>query len=42
MKPSSAEAVAELKQLGLVPVLLSGDAEQTARRVAAEVGINRV
>ena len=41
-KPSSAEAVAELKQLGLVPVLLTGDAERTARRVASEVGIDSV
>jgi Cu+-exporting ATPase len=29
-------------QLGLTPVLLTGDDEQTARRVAAEVGIERV
>jgi P-type Cu+ transporter len=42
VKPSSAAAVAELKALGLVPVLLTGDAEPTARRVAAEVGIERV
>jgi len=38
-KPSSAEAVASLKELGLRPVLLSGDNETTARAVAAEVGI---
>ena len=31
-----------LRQLGLTPVLLTGDAEATARRVAAEVGIDRV
>ncbi|HET7043714.1 MAG TPA: heavy metal translocating P-type ATPase [Gaiellaceae bacterium] len=42
VKPTSARAVQELKQLGLTPVLLSGDAEETARRVAAEVGIERV
>ena len=42
MKPTSAEAVAELKELSLVPVLLTGDNKQTARRVAAEVGIERV
>ena len=42
VKPTSAEAVAELEQLGLTPVLLTGDARETAERVAAEVGIERV
>jgi Cu+-exporting ATPase len=42
VKPTSAEAVADLRALGLAPVLLTGDDESTARRVAAEVGINRV
>ena len=42
VKPTSAEAVAELKRLGLTPVLLTGDNEATARAVAAEVGIERV
>jgi Cu+-exporting ATPase len=42
VKPSSAAAVAELKALGLRPVLLTGDAEPTAREVAAEVGIDEV
>jgi Cu+-exporting ATPase len=42
VKPTSAEAVRELRGLGLTPVLLTGDAEATARRVAAEVGIERV
>jgi Cu+-exporting ATPase len=42
VKPTSAEAVRELKELGLVPILLSGDDEQTSRRVADEVGIERV
>ncbi len=42
VKPTSAEAVAELKALGLTPVLLTGDNELTARAVAAEVGIERV
>ncbi|MEX2103659.1 MAG: heavy metal translocating P-type ATPase, partial [Gaiellaceae bacterium] len=42
VKPTSAEAVRELKELGLTPILLSGDDEQTARRVAAEVGVERV
>jgi Cu+-exporting ATPase len=42
VKPTSAEAVAELRSLGLTPVLLTGDREETARAVAAEVGIDRV
>jgi Cu+-exporting ATPase len=42
VKATSAEAVRQLKALGLTPVLLTGDDESTARRVAAEVGIDRV
>jgi Cu+-exporting ATPase len=42
VKPTSAEAVAALKELGLRPVLLTGDNEATARAVAAEVGIDEV
>ena len=42
VKPTSAEAVAQLKELGLRPVLLTGDNEATARAVAAEVGIDQV
>ena len=42
VKPTSAEAVAELKGLGLTPVLLTGDGRETAERVAREVGIERV
>jgi Cu+-exporting ATPase len=42
IRPTSAEAVAGLRALGLEPVLLTGDAEREARRVAAEVGIERV
>jgi P-type Cu+ transporter len=42
VKPTSREAVAELRALGLTPVLLSGDVEATAQRVAGEVGIDRV
>ena len=41
-KPTSAEAVSELKELGLTPVLLTGDARATAEGIAAEVGIERV
>ena len=42
VKPTSAEAIRGLRGLGLTPVLLTGDAEATARRVAGEVGIERV
>ncbi|MGH3022661.1 MAG: heavy metal translocating P-type ATPase [Gaiellaceae bacterium] len=42
VKATSAEAVAELRALGLTPILLTGDREETARAVATEVGIERV
>jgi P-type Cu+ transporter len=42
IKPTSAEAVAQLKALGLRPVLLTGDNERTARAIAGEVGIDEV
>jgi Cu+-exporting ATPase len=39
VKPSSAEAVARFRELGLRPLLLTGDNARAARAVAAEVGI---
>ncbi|MER5355596.1 HAD-IC family P-type ATPase, partial [Kitasatospora sp. NPDC002551] len=39
VKPTSAEAIAELRGLGLRPVLLTGDNRLVAEAVAAEVGI---
>ena len=39
VKPSSPEAIAELKAMGITPVLLTGDNAAVAARVAAEVGI---
>ncbi|MBA9002323.1 heavy metal translocating P-type ATPase [Thermomonospora cellulosilytica] len=42
IKPTSAEAVARFRELGLHPVLLTGDNETVARTVAAEVGIDEV
>jgi Cu+-exporting ATPase len=42
VKPTSADAVRELKRLGLRPVLLTGDNEATAQTIAAEVGIDDV
>ena len=42
VKSTSAQAVAELKRLGLRPVLLTGDNERAARAIAHEVGITEV
>ena len=42
VKPTSAEAVADLKRLGLTPVLLTGDSRTVAQGVADEVGIEQV
>ncbi|GAT70998.1 carbonate dehydratase [Planomonospora sphaerica] len=42
VKSTSAEAIAQLKSLGLTPVLLTGDNEAVAKTVAAEVGIAEV
>ncbi|TQF03195.1 copper-translocating P-type ATPase [Kitasatospora acidiphila] len=39
VKPTSAQAVRELRELGLRPVLLTGDHRAAAEAVAAEVGI---
>jgi len=42
IKDTSAEAVRRLRDLGLTPVLLTGDNEAAARAVAAQVGIDEV
>jgi Cu+-exporting ATPase len=42
VKPTSPEAIRELRGLGLTPVLLTGDSKDTAERVAVEVGIEHV
>jgi P-type Cu+ transporter len=42
VKDSAAAAVAELRALGLHPILLTGDSEATAQAVAAEAGIDEV
>jgi len=42
VKPSSAQAVRDLRALGLRPMLLTGDSALVARAVAAEVGIDEV
>jgi len=38
-KPTSAEAIASLRLMGLAPILLTGDNETTARAIAESVGI---
>ena len=40
VKPTSAEAIAQLRRLGLTPVLLTGDNAAVANTVAAQVGID--
>ena len=42
VKDSSAEAIAELRELGIEPILLTGDNEAAAHHVAKLVGIERV
>ena len=42
VKPTSAEAVTELRALGLTPIMLTGDNEAAARMIAAQVGIDEV
>ncbi|WP_282856892.1 heavy metal translocating P-type ATPase [Pseudoclavibacter helvolus] len=42
VKPTSAEAIRRLKEMGLTTVLLTGDNEAVARQIAAEVGIDEV
>ena len=42
IKPSSREAVAELKALGITPVMLTGDNQATANAIAHEAGIDEV
>lgn len=40
VKPTSAQAISQLRQMGIRPLLLTGDSAAVARRVAAEVGID--
>ncbi|MGC7376664.1 HAD-IC family P-type ATPase, partial [Mycobacteroides abscessus subsp. abscessus] len=42
LKPTSAEAIGELKALGLTPILLTGDNAAAAHHVARHVGIDEV
>ncbi|MEU4016228.1 heavy metal translocating P-type ATPase [Microbacterium sp. NPDC028030] len=42
VKPTSAQAIAQLKRLGLTPLLLTGDNRAVAQQIVAEVGIAEV
>lgn len=42
VKESSADAIAQLRELGIEPILLTGDNEAAARHVAGQVGIEHV
>lgn len=42
VKPTSPEAIRQFRELGLEPILLTGDNTTVAQRIAAEVGIERV
>ena len=42
VKPTSAQAISQMRDIGLTPVLLTGDNEAVARQIAAEVGIDDV
>ena len=42
LKPDAREAIGQLKKAGLATVMLTGDAEDSAKAVAAEVGIDEV
>ncbi len=42
IKEDSAEAIAELKKLGIKPVMITGDNERTAKAIANQAGIDEV
>ena len=42
IKPSSQQAIRELRALGITPVMLTGDNPATAQAIAAEAGISEV
>lgn len=42
LKPDSAEAIADLKQMGIQVVMLTGDNHRTAEAIGREAGVDRV
>ncbi|WP_063055306.1 heavy metal translocating P-type ATPase [Nocardia salmonicida] len=42
VKPTSAQAIAQFRELGLTPILLTGDNARAARSIGDEVGIDEV
>ncbi|MCV7289052.1 copper-translocating P-type ATPase [Mycolicibacterium wolinskyi] len=42
VKPTSAEAISQLRALGLKPIMLTGDNEAAAKAIAGQVGIDEV
>ena len=42
VRPTSAQAIVQLRSLGLRPVLVTGDNERAARAIAAQVGVAEV
>jgi len=42
LKPSAIETVKQLKKLGIEPIMITGDNEDTAKAIALQVGIERI
>ncbi|MFG1931221.1 heavy metal translocating P-type ATPase [Mycobacterium sp. NPDC048908] len=42
VKPTSTEAVGQLREMGLTPIMLTGDNQAAAREIAKQVGIDEV
>ena len=42
VRPNAARAIADLKAMGIEPVMMTGDTKRTAEAVAKQVGIDRV